>query len=105
MTRRSPAADISRAADNLVDSIFESASEAAAAARNYLASDEGKRLRENLAKVVIVGAPLLSQLPVVRRTPVARLLRTAAVATLLVKGAEWLRDWEPPLRAVDATGD
>jgi hypothetical protein len=79
----------------LPDSIARSAAGAAAAARDYLVSDEGKRLRENVAKVVIVGAPLISQLPIVRRSPFARILRTAAFATLLVKGAEWLRDWEP----------
>jgi hypothetical protein len=80
---------------SLRDSIVESATAAAAAARDYLVSEEGKRLRENVAKVVIVGAPLISQLPIVRRTPFARLLRTAAFATLLVKGAEWVRDWQP----------
>jgi hypothetical protein len=81
--------------NSLRDSIAQSATGAAAAARHYLVSEEGKRLRENVAKVVIVGAPLISQLPIVRRTPIARLLRTAAFATLLVKGAEWVRDWEP----------
>ena len=45
--------------------------------------------------MLIVGAPLVSELPVVRRTPVARVLRVAGVAALVIKGAEWLRDWEP----------
>lgn len=49
-----------------------------------------------MATVIIVGAPLISELPVVRRHPIARVLRTAAVGALLVKGAEWIRDWEPP---------
>jgi hypothetical protein len=80
---------------SLRDSIVGSATDAVAAARAYLGSEEGKRLRGNVAKVVIVGAPLILQLPVVRRTPVARILRTAAFTALLVKGAEWVRDWEP----------
>jgi uncharacterized protein YbjT (DUF2867 family) len=78
-----------------VDALFERAADAADAARTFLASEQGKRLRRQIATVVIVGAPLISQLPVVRRSPVARLLRTAALGTLVIKGAEWLRDWEP----------
>ena len=78
-----------------VDTLFERAADAADAARTFLASEQGKKLRRQIATVVIVGAPLISQLPVVRRSPVARLLRTAALGTLVIKGAEWLRDWEP----------
>lgn len=78
-----------------VDALFERAADAADAARTFLASEQGKKLRRQIATVVIVGAPLISQLPVVRRNPVARLLRTAALGTLVIKGAEWLRDWEP----------
>ncbi|MGH2572447.1 MAG: hypothetical protein ACRDGU_03025 [Actinomycetota bacterium] len=84
-----------RPVTGVLDSVFQSAADLAAAGRSYLGSQEGKRLRENVSKIVIVGAPLLSQLPAIRRTPVARFLRTAAFAALMVKGAEWLRDWEP----------
>jgi hypothetical protein len=80
---------------NLVDSMFEAASDLAQSARGFLASEQGKRLRHNVATAVILGAPIISELPLVRRTPVARILRTAAVGALLVKGAEWLRDWDP----------
>jgi hypothetical protein len=85
----------SREGSNLIDSVFEAASDAASAARSFLASDRGQRLRHQTATVLIVAAPLISELPVVRRSPIARLLRTAAVGALIVKGAEWLRDWEP----------
>lgn len=78
-----------------MDSAFEAAADAAATARAFLASEDGRRLRGKIATAVIIGAPLISELPIVRRSPVAKLLRTAAVGTLLVKGAEWLRDWEP----------
>ena len=80
---------------DLIDATFDAFSDAASATRAFLASEEGRRLRHQIATVLIVGAPLISELPLVRRSPVARLLRTAAVGALIVKGAEWLRDWEP----------
>lgn len=79
----------------MVDSVVEAAAEAAEAVRAYLASEQGRRLRRGVAAVLIVGAPLVSELPVIRRTPIARVLRVAGAAALVVKGAEWLRDWEP----------
>jgi hypothetical protein len=85
----------SSAASGAVDAVLERAADATEAARAYLVSDQGRRLRRRIATVVIVAAPLISELPVVRRSPMARVLRTAAVGTLLIKGAEWLRDWEP----------
>jgi hypothetical protein len=78
-----------------VDLVFDTAADLSASARAYLASPGGRRIRHRLATVVIIGAPILSELPVVRRSKAARLLRTAAVGTLIVRGAEWLRDWEP----------
>jgi hypothetical protein len=78
-----------------VDVLLEKAADATEAARGYLASEQGRRLRRQIATLVIVGAPLISEFPVVRRSPLARILRTAAIGTLLIKGAEWLRDWEP----------
>jgi hypothetical protein len=83
-----------------VDALFEKAADAADAARDFLASEQGRRLRGQIATLVIVGAPLISELPIIRRSPMARLLRTAAIGTLLIKGAEWLRDWEPPAQSV-----
>jgi len=77
--------------------LFDSASEVTAAGRAYLASERGRRLRRSVAAAVIVGAPLASELPFIRKTFVARALRRAALATLVVKAAEWLRDWEPTL--------
>jgi hypothetical protein len=87
-------------ASNTLDTVFEKAADATDAARAFLVSERGRRLRGQIATLVIVGAPLISELPVVRRSPVARVLRTAAIGTLLIKGAEWLRDWEPQLSAV-----
>ncbi|HEX8098636.1 MAG TPA: hypothetical protein VF660_00365 [Actinomycetota bacterium] len=80
---------------NVVDSVLETASDVLEASRAYLASEEGRELRQRVAKAIIIAAPLVSELPVWRRTPLARLVRAASLTTLLVKGAEWLRDWEP----------
>ena len=80
---------------NIVDEIVGSAADAAAKAKAYLATDEGKELRERVASVVILAAPFVAELPILKRTRMGRLMRIAAVGTLLVKGAEWLRDWEP----------
>ncbi len=80
---------------NLVDSVLETATDVVESSRAYLASEEGRELRQKIAAAVILAAPLLSELPVWRRSPLARLIRAASVTTLVVKGAEWLRDWEP----------
>jgi hypothetical protein len=80
---------------SLADTVMESAADLAAAGRDFLASDRGKNIRRSVAAAVIIGAPIISELPVFRRTIVGRLLRTAALGTLLIKGAEWVRDWEP----------
>lgn len=87
--------DIGQRVGRALDAVFDLAADAAEGARAYLASEQGRALRRTVATAVIVGAPILSELPVIRRSPLARLARTAALGALLVKGAEWLRDWEP----------
>lgn len=86
---------VADALSRAVEEALDAAGEAADAARTYLASDEGRELRRRVATAVIVGLPLVSELPVFRRTPLGRLVRTAALGALVIKGAEWLRDWEP----------
>jgi hypothetical protein len=80
---------------NLIDNVLETASDVLETSREYLASEEGREMRQKIAAAIILAAPLLSELPMWRRTPIARLVRAASVTTLLVKGAEWIRDWEP----------
>jgi hypothetical protein len=63
----------------LVDAVFDVAADATGTVRRYLASVQGRRIRGHVATAVIVGAPLLSELPLVRRSWAARVLRTAAV--------------------------
>jgi hypothetical protein len=88
-------AQASASPSNVVDGVLEAASDAAEAVRTFLASERGRRMRHQVATALIVAAPVISELPVIRRHPVARILRAAGVAALVVKGAEWVRDWQP----------
>ena len=83
------------AVSKAVEEALDAAGELAESARAYLATEEGRELRRKVATSLIVGLPIASELPVLRHTPVGRILRTAALGALVVKGAEWLRDWEP----------
>ena len=61
----------------------------------YLASPRGKELRTKLSMGAIAVAPVIARSPIVRRHPVLRVLGVAGLATVLVKVAEAVRDWEP----------
>ena len=61
----------------------------------YLASPRGKALRSKLAIGVITAAPVIARAPIVRRHPLLKLLGVAGFATVLVRVAEAVRDWEP----------
>ena len=63
--------------------------------QRFLASDAGKRLRNALAAGAVVSAPMLFRLPVVKRSPLLRVLELLGGAALIVKLAEALRDWDP----------
>ena len=78
-----------------LDEVSRAAGQLARAGRDYFATPQGKEARRRLATAFMIAAPILGELPVVRRTAVGRILRFAGVSALLVKSAEWLRDWEP----------
>jgi hypothetical protein len=63
--------------------------------RAYLASAEGKRVRNRVAIVLIAGSPVIMRLPGLRRMPWFRLVELAGGAALIIKAAEAIRDWEP----------
>jgi uncharacterized membrane protein YccC len=86
---------VADALSKVVEDALDAAGELADSARSYLATEDGRDLRRKVAAALIVGLPLVSELPVLRRTPAGRLLRTAALGALVIRGAEWLRDWEP----------
>jgi hypothetical protein len=69
----------------------------------YLDSPAGRRLRRMLATGIIVSVPLVMRLPGLRRTPVGRLIELAGGAAIVVKLAEWIRDWERDRTAPAAT--
>lgn len=48
-----------------------------------------------MAKGIVTLAPLIAGMPLVKRSPVVRLLGAAGAATALVKLAEAIREWEP----------
>jgi hypothetical protein len=90
-----PDASFEERVAGLADEVARAAGQAVRAGRDFLASEEGRELRHRIATSVVWAAPLIGEMPLIRRTPVGRILRIAGVTALLVKGAEWLRDWEP----------
>ena len=63
----------------------------------FLDSPVGRRLRRTLATGLIVSVPFVMRLPGLRATPIGRLLTVTGGATLVVKLAEAIRDWERTL--------
>lgn len=64
-------------------------------ARQYLASPQGRDMRANVARGLIALAPAMAGMPMLRRSWMVRLLGAAGAATVLIKVAEAIRDWEP----------
>jgi hypothetical protein len=77
------------------DAVRGAATDLSGRALAYLASPAARRTRRALATVVILGAPALFRMPVLRRRRVVRLLEMAGGVALTVRLAERLRDWEP----------
>lgn len=78
-----------------VEQVAEAAGAVYDGARSFLASEQGRRLRSQVATGLIAAAPALTALPVVRRTPLGKLLVLAGGSAVVVKVAEAIRDWEP----------
>lgn len=60
----------------------------------FLDSPAGRRLRATLATGLIVSVPVVMRVPGLRRSAVGRAIEVAGGATLVVKVAELIRDWE-----------
>jgi len=60
----------------------------------FLDSPAGRRLRRGVATGLILSVPLIMRIPGLKRTPMGRLVELAGGATLIVKLAEMIRDWE-----------
>jgi hypothetical protein len=84
-----------RARGTSVDDLRRAALEAVGDIRAYLASPEGQRLRSRVASGLVIAAPVLARLPLMRVSRLGRLVGMAGGAALIVKLAELIRDWEP----------
>jgi hypothetical protein len=60
----------------------------------FLSSPAGRRMRGVLAGAIILTAPAIFRIPVLRRHPLIRALEFLGGAALVVRFAEVLRDWE-----------
>ena len=64
-------------------------------AKRFAASEQGRRIRHNIATGLIVAAPAVVSMPFVRRTRLGKLIELAGGAALVVTVAEKIRDWDP----------
>jgi len=63
-------------------------------AKAWLDSPRGRRYRSLAAKGLVIAAPVILKHPFFK-TPVGRVVELAGGATLVVKLADAIRDWEP----------
>jgi hypothetical protein len=54
-----------------------------------------RRIRTTIAAALILAAPAIARHPYLRGTRLLRIIGVAGGASLIVKAAELLRDWEP----------
>jgi hypothetical protein len=81
---RDRARDVRQAADHAADRTVE-----------YLASEQGRKVRRGVAAAIIVTAPLLFRSPFLRRYPVVRLIELLGGAAAVMELARMIREWEP----------
>ena len=86
----------------LVRQLEEAIDQGVDEARAWLASEQGRRYRAIAARALILAAPAIVRHPFFK-TPVGRFVQIAGGATLIVKVAELLRDWEPTVPATLAS--
>lgn len=64
-------------------------------AKRFVASEQGRRVRHNIATGLMVAAPAVLSLPILRRTRIGKVIELAGGTALVVAVAEKIRDWEP----------
>lgn len=73
----------------------------------FLDSPAGRRLRRMVAGGLIVSMPLLTRIPGLRRSPLARVIELVGGTALVIRLAEAIRDWErdrpPGDRVIDVS--
>lgn len=60
----------------------------------FLDSPAGRQLRRRVATSLIVSVPIVMRIPGLRKTALGRMVELAGGATLVMKLAELIRDWE-----------
>ena len=63
--------------------------------RAWLATPNGRRFRQIVARTLLVASPLLFRHRFFRASWTGRIIELAGGAAILVKLAEAIRDWEP----------
>ena len=64
-------------------------------AKRFAASEQGRKIRHNVATGLMIAAPAVVSLPLVRRTWLGKVVELAGGAALVVAVAEKIRDWNP----------
>ncbi|HEX2030840.1 MAG TPA: hypothetical protein VHL78_05495 [Actinomycetota bacterium] len=85
------AAEVSRMLDELQERVSGGVDDL----RRYLASPEGRQLRQRVAQVLIFTAPFVFRFGPFKASRVGRLVALLGGTAVVVKLAEALRDWEP----------
>ena len=82
-------------AGDLYDRARDAGRAAVDEAKRFAASEQGRRIRHTVATGLIVAAPAVVSLPVLRRTRIGKLIELAGGAARVVTVAEKIRDWNP----------
>ena len=80
---------------DIPERVVQAAADAVAEIRVYLASEEGRRLRQRVATGLVFAAPAIARLPWMRASRLGRFVGMAGGSALIVKLADVIRDWEP----------
>jgi len=82
-------------AGDIVDRARDVGSAVVDEVKRYAASEQGKQVRHTVATGLIIAAPAVVSMPVLRRTRIGKLIELAGGAALVVAVAEKIRDWDP----------
>jgi hypothetical protein len=87
--------DLGETVSDIVEGAQALAHEAIEEAKRLAASEQGKQVRHMVATGLIVAAPAVVSLPILRRTRIGKVIELAGGAALVVTLAEKIRDWDP----------
>lgn len=79
----------------ILDDLQRRVTEGAEDIRRYLASPEGRVLRQRIAQILIFTAPFVFRFGRFKASRMGKVLGVLGGTAVVVKLAEVLRDWEP----------